>query len=124
MISFFIPGPPVAWARARRAGNRYFVDEKTAAAKRAIASAAKAAGAKVATGPLAIWITVYIEKPKRRKDAYPTSRPDADNYAKLVMDALNGVAWTDDALVVSLHVDKQWSGESGPCTTITIGTMS
>ena len=38
----------------------------------------------------------------------PTSkklrRGDIDNYAKLIMDALNGRAWGDDRQIVELHV--------------------
>lgn len=33
-------------------------------------------------------------------------KPDADNIAKLVLDALNGVAYEDDSQVVALHVLK------------------
>ena len=33
-------------------------------------------------------------------------RGDTDNYAKLVMDALNGLAWLDDSQIVSLTVKK------------------
>jgi len=33
-------------------------------------------------------------------------RGDIDNYAKLIMDALNGVAWVDDRQIVSLSVRK------------------
>ncbi len=35
-----------------------------------------------------------------------TSKPDADNLAKAVMDALTGVLWADDAQVRSLRVEK------------------
>lgn len=34
-------------------------------------------------------------------------RGDIDNYAKLVMDALNGVAWIDDRQLVELFVVKR-----------------
>ena len=35
-----------------------------------------------------------------------TSTPDADNIAKSVLDALNGLAWADDAQVHELHIYK------------------
>ena len=36
-----------------------------------------------------------------------TVRPDADNIAKLVLDALNGIAWADDSQVTHLEVRPQ-----------------
>ena len=44
--------------------------------------------------------------PRRRMGDPDTSVPDVDNVAKLVMDALNGVAWGDDAQVVALVACK------------------
>jgi Holliday junction resolvase RusA-like endonuclease len=64
-------------------------------------------------GPLQIQIVVRIMKPKSKpkKVIYPTGIPDADNYAKLLLDALNGVVWRDDSQVVRLFVEKAY------CTT-------
>ena len=46
--------------------------------------------------------------PKRDGDSHPdVQRPDADNDAKLVLDALNGLAWEDDQQVNDLHVIKR-----------------
>lgn len=39
----------------------------------------------------------------------PDTRPDADNYAKLVLDAMNGIFWRDDAQIVKLKVEKHYS---------------
>lgn len=36
----------------------------------------------------------------------PTTKPDADNIAKVVCDALNGIAYIDDTQVVELEVTK------------------
>lgn len=36
----------------------------------------------------------------------PTKKPDADNIAKIYMDALNGVAYYDDSQVVEVYVSK------------------
>jgi Holliday junction resolvase RusA-like endonuclease len=36
-------------------------------------------------------------------------KPDADNIAKLVLDALNGVAYKDDSQVFSIEVEKVWA---------------
>ena len=39
---------------------------------------------------------------------YPTKKPDADNIAKVVCDALNGLAYKDDAQVIDLTVHKRF----------------
>lgn len=72
-----------------------------------------------AYAPLRVEVTAYYMVPasctrKRRADMLsgklrPLKKPDADNVAKAVLDALNGVAYKDDAQVVELLVTKQWS---------------
>lgn len=37
---------------------------------------------------------------------YPTKRPDVDNLAKVVCDALNDVAYKDDTQIIDLHILK------------------
>lgn len=62
------------------------------------------------SGPIAVCIMTYRQLPKltpKRVLSEPdTHKPDADNIAKVVLDALNGVAWLDDAQVTSLTVVK------------------
>ena len=41
----------------------------------------------------------------------PTKKPDTDNIAKIVLDALNGLAYHDDSQVVDLTVIKTYSRE-------------
>lgn len=38
-------------------------------------------------------------------------KPDCDNIAKIVLDALNGIAYDDDSQIVSLTVRKWYSDE-------------
>lgn len=47
----------------------------------------------------------------------PVKKPDVDNIAKIVADALNGVVWHDDAQITALTVRKKY-GEK-PCVIIT-----
>jgi Holliday junction resolvase RusA-like endonuclease len=48
----------------------------------------------------------------------PTIKCDADNCAKAVMDALNGIAYADDSQIVELLVIKQYGIE--PCVIVKI----
>jgi Holliday junction resolvase RusA-like endonuclease len=51
----------------------------------------------------------------KRRDAalagqtQPTSRPDTDKYVKATLDAINGIAITDDSLVVELAAEKRYA---------------
>ena len=66
--------------------------------------------------PLAMKIVALFEIPKsftkkQRADIengllYPTKKPDADNIAKVVCDALNEVAYKDDTQIIDLHILK------------------
>ncbi len=38
----------------------------------------------------------------------PIKRPDIDNYAKSILDAMNGVIFKDDSQVISLHITKRY----------------
>lgn len=62
------------------------------------------------SGPISVCIMTYRQLPKSTPKSVlsepDTHKPDIDNVAKIVLDALNGVAWEDDAQVVSLTVSK------------------
>ena len=62
------------------------------------------------SGPLDVTIVTSRQLPKSAPKSIirepDTHKPDADNIAKVVLDALNGVAWLDDAQVTSLTVMK------------------
>ena len=69
--------------------------------------------------PLEIVITAHFEIPKstskkdreliKKNQLYPTKKPDADNIAKIICDALNGVAYNDDKQIVKLTVKKDYA---------------
>lgn len=61
-------------------------------------------------GPVRVEVLVFAPLPKKRpkrvvREPY-TVKPDADNVAKQVLDALNGLAYADDAAVTELVVRK------------------
>lgn len=47
-----------------------------------------------------------------------TTKPDADNCLKAICDALNGIIWKDDALVIEKHVYKFYSDT--PCAKVRV----
>lgn len=70
---------------------------------------------------LRIIITAFFQIPKSASKVKtsgmikgairPTKKPDTDNVAKAICDALNGIAYHDDAQIVELTV-KKYYGES------------
>lgn len=65
-------------------------------------------------GPVEVDLLFLFAKPKSNKSAYHTQRPDADNLAKTVTDAMNGIVYKDDSQIVSIRARKEWAvdGES------------
>lgn len=69
--------------------------------------------------PLRLEVTAYFKVPKnatkaKRADMLsgkirPTKKPDCDNVLKIIADALNGVAYHDDAQIVELNFEKLYS---------------
>jgi Holliday junction resolvase RusA-like endonuclease len=55
-------------------------------------------------------------------DIRPTSRPDADNYIKAALDAINAIVVADDSLVVDLVVIKHYA--PAPALTIMMAPLS
>lgn len=123
ILDVVIPGEPVAWPRAKYNSRqrRFYVDDETQAAKRRLAVHVgvlwnQANHGEPHKGPISVEVVCVLAVPASWSKAkkvqalsgtlHPTSRPDVDNYAKLVMDALNGIAWVDDAQVVQLSVAK------------------
>ena len=43
------------------------------------------------------------------REELPCKKPDADNIAKVICDALNKVAYGDDTQICSLKVDKRYT---------------
>lgn len=55
-------------------------------------------------------------RPRRFEGRHKATRPDVDNMAKLVLDAITDacVAWVDDGQVASLYLCKRFSGDDEP----------
>ena len=119
-VTFVIEENPVSWKRARQRGKQYFVDDKTRAWKDSVAQAFREAVGPMfppLSGPVELALAFRLPMPsswsKRRQAVFigtpHAGKPDADNLAKAIMDALNGVAWHDDGQVARLGVAKAWA---------------
>lgn len=62
--------------------------------------------------PLFLGVTIFLPRPKKPKLPLPVTRPDLDNYAKAIMDGLNGFAWKDDAQIVRLNIAKYYTTDA------------
>jgi len=62
--------------------------------------------------PVVVQIHCWVQPPGKTKLAFP--KPDVDNYAKAVLDAMIGTVLEDDWLVKRLIVEKSWGSRSDP----------
>lgn len=135
MISFTVSGNPVAQPRAKAAKRGKFIhiytpDKQVKPYKEAIRLVATQAmaGRKPMEGPLAVAIFFYIDRPKshtkkQREQDWHAQKPDLDNLAKAVLDALKDITWADDSQISELRLRKQWAVGDPAYTYIRIEEM-
>lgn len=63
-------------------------------------------------GPVTASYRMIFKRPKSNKTPEHVQRPDADNCAKLVQDAMNGIIYRDDCQIVAFDVTKEWGATS------------
>jgi len=83
------------------------------------------------SGPVEIVIDIFCQVPKSASakkrvqmlsgEIRPTKKPDIDNVCKTITDALNGIAYRDDAQIVQL-VAYKWYGNK-PFAQVEIGDI-
>lgn len=108
MIELWLPIEPVPKGRPRmtRSGHVY-TPAKTREFEHLVSCLAKKKIKKALTGALELDCEFYMRKPKKPVNMYP--RGDLDNYVKAVADALNGIAWADDAQVSQITASKAYA---------------
>lgn len=121
-IEFVVPGEPVGKARLRHTRNGHtYTPEKTTSYENLVKLmySQKYKGISFdADTPLSISIAACMTIPQsasktkadmmRQNILLPTKKPDCDNIAKIICDALNGIAYPDDKQVVNMHVTKSY----------------
>lgn len=126
VVTFEVPGEPRGKGRPRfhRTGkyvSAYTDSETKAYENKILAYYQKATGGYRFPDAvvLEVEITAYYPIPKsatkaataamRDGTAKPTKKPDLDNVVKIVLDALNAVAYKDDSMVVRITARKEYS---------------
>lgn len=134
-IKITVPGDPVPQGRPKFTTKpfvRAYDPPKSAAYKKLVARhAKKQQPAELLEGELEVEILIFKQSLKsfsKKKvelaesgQLRPTTKPDADNYAKGPLDALKGIIWKDDGQVVDLIARKFYS--SKPRIEITVRTL-
>jgi Holliday junction resolvase RusA-like endonuclease len=137
MRTFSIPGKPTGKGRPRATtigGHaRQYSPAKTVSYEGKVALAYRQAYPGETPYPAGVPLSVSIVAmfaipaswPRKRKESarWQTGKPDADNVAKIVCDALNGIAWHDDAQVALESVLKRYSTDGSESVIVTISQL-
>jgi Holliday junction resolvase RusA-like endonuclease len=124
-VYFVVTGKPTGKGRPRASTRggfvRMYTDAKTLGYEAAIADEAARAMGKMEPfeTPMQMQVSCYYPIPKswskkKQQDAvdgelYPKVKPDLDNVAKAVLDAINGIVYVDDAQVINLVATKRYA---------------
>ena len=125
---FTVPGEARGKGRPRFGNGRTYTDSKTVEYENLVRACFYTLGdTQIYEGPVKLELEVCCQVPKSEPKytkrlmvdgmLRPTKRPDVDNIAKIIMDALNGVAYRDDAQVVELAVKKKYVADD-PCVVV------
>jgi Holliday junction resolvase RusA-like endonuclease len=129
MVTFKVDANPVGKQRARyvKRGNfvQAYTPEKTRTYETLIRDAAiEAMGtSEPLETPVTLYLYIRVPIPKsyskKKLEAclngmdQPIKKPDASNILKSVEDGMNGIVYTDDSQIISLHVTKVYSTLAG-----------
>lgn len=123
-IAFSILGEPKGKGRPRftRQGHTYTPQETKDYEKKVAEAYKQAAGDIFFTEgtPIKIEIRAFFKEPKKKLFDLPMKTPDTDNIAKIILDGLNNIAYTDDKQVVDLIITKRYTPTDTPSVEVTI----
>jgi Holliday junction resolvase RusA-like endonuclease len=121
-ITFTIPGTPKAKQRPRFNGQtrHAYTPAETVSWERTVGIIARQHFSRPIDGPVHVEIiAIFAPAPswskKKRSEAMHrphTQKPDLDNIAKGICDALNRIAYADDGQVASTSARKMWGPEA------------
>ena len=129
MLTFEVPGDPHGKGRPKfsRRGNfvQTYTDKKTTSYEELVKFHANIAMVDLdpIKGAVAVYIYIKLAVPKsyskKRTEAClsglerPTKKPDWDNVAKSICDAIQGIVILNDTQIVDAHVTKVYAANAG-----------
>jgi Holliday junction resolvase RusA-like endonuclease len=125
-LTYFVPGKPIAFARAGSHGTRRYTPKLQADYMKAIQSEYLVMRNQVMipgivywfVGPIRMTIEAVFRTPKGKKPGWKASRCDLDNILKIHCDALNCLAYQDDGQICELIARKTYGLGEGVTVTI------
>lgn len=136
-IRFTVPGAAVGKGRPKFARRGKFVTtytpEKTVSFENLVklyanqAMAGKHLIEQAVTVQIELWVSVPASWSKKKQhqaltgEIRPMTKPDADNVAKAICDAMNEIVYTDDKQIVDLRVRKFY--DSHPRSVVTVSAV-
>lgn len=121
---FTVPGEPRGKGRPRFSNGHAYTDSDTRAYEEKLTVYYRRAYGSFRfpdNGFVQVAVTAFLLIPKSRtkatqaamarREILPSRKPDADNVLKIVLDALNGVAYKDDSRVYKVSCVKYYSTE-------------
>lgn len=114
-LHFTLDGDPIPKGRPRHGNGRSFTPQRTRDAEQSIRDRVSLLDLTPYDGPVAVSLTFWCATRRRT---------DLDNMVKLVTDALNGLAYTDDHLIhrISARLHRRAIGEA-PRTEVRIESL-
>ncbi|HAF72524.1 MAG TPA: RusA family crossover junction endodeoxyribonuclease [Corynebacterium variabile] len=120
--TFFVPGVPAPQGSKRYVGHRSgkpVLLESSAKVKpwrSVVAQVALYKAPQYMDGPVALDIVFILPRPKSlpKRVIHMVKRPDIDKLARSTLDALSGVAYTDDNQVTDLRTRKRYASADEP----------
>ena len=144
-LTFTVPGEPQGKARPRVTKRVTYTPKRTKEYQQRVRAAFLASSPTAAetgtgylaalhSGPVRLEIVAYMKRPKSHylrgkvRDSapvWPLKKPDFDNIEKAIADALNGLAYRDDAQIIDSHCLKMYQLEGfGPCVQVSVIFMA
>ena len=130
-VRLLVAGRPVPKGRPRMGrGGRVYTPQTTRDYEALVAAEwRRAGGRRLPEGPFALYAEFVYARPAAhyrtkarvlRDGTPPCPREDADNTIKAALDALQGLAFTDDKLCAEIHATKRWAadGETAHATLV------